>query len=726
MRFGPGLGENDVIPSIDFPNSDIRSVLDFYEVLTGKKVLYDSTVTGNIRVRVTKPVTRSEAARILETVFALNNFTLIPGPGEIVKVINQGKNVRQFSIPIFSEVDQLPLNGQVVSFLFKLQYADATEVKAALDQVVAATPAITNIVALPKSQAVLVTENSDIIRNLAQIVAKLDGKPADVVSEFFVLQRADAKEVVEKLSKMFEKTPNTAGSIPGGGAPNGNQPPAANHSGVITLSEDSLITGKIKIEADTRTNRIHVVTRPSNLPFLRTLITELDSAQPLGEPYTRPLRFVLAGDILGIIAGAVAEPGVKVESIKGGGSSGATPVGNTAGNLSGGYDSARGTNSSRGSRSGMSSSSGSGSSGRAAGQGDTAPEGVIIRNTKIIADNRINAIIVVGNKEMKTKVFALLDQIDVRAPQVMLTAVIGELTLDDNEEFGIDYLFHHGSLASSGSSTLGLPVAVAGLARNSGASLKNILSATSLTGNGVNALIGATNSLDIIVNALESTGRFRVSSRPMIFTSNNKQAVISSGESVPVPGQINSSYANGVANNNSLVTTANVDYIDVDLKLTVLPLINSDGEVTLQITQEANNIAGSTTISGNAIPNVTKRSIETTVSVANEATVVLGGLVTERKDISNSGIPYLHRLPLVGPLFGSKKKNNTRSELIVLIRPTVSCGPLDDAKNSERIQQKLHFPPDLDASLDPQSTRIHKEAPAKVFTAPKVLLRGEE
>jgi len=154
----PAYGENEMIPFIDFPNTDIRQVLEFYEKLTGKKALYDSTVQGNIRVRVTKPVARVEAVRILETVFSLNNFTLIPGPGDIVKVINQGKNVRQFSIPIFSEADQLPAGGQVATFLFKLDYADPAEVKAALDQVIAPTPSVTSIVALPKSQAVLVTE----------------------------------------------------------------------------------------------------------------------------------------------------------------------------------------------------------------------------------------------------------------------------------------------------------------------------------------------------------------------------------------------------------------------------------------------------------------------------------------------------------------------------------------------------------------------------------------
>jgi type II secretion system protein D len=720
----PAMGENEMIPNIDFPNTDIRQVLEFYEKLTGKKALYDTTVSGNVQVRVLKPVTRLEAIRILETVFALNGFILIPGPGDIVKVINQNKNVRQFSIPILSEPEQLPESNQVVSYLFKLENADPAEVKTALDQIIAPTPNVTNIVALPKSQAVLVTENSDVIRNLIQIVAKLDVRPAEVVSEFFTLQRADAKEVVEKLTKMFEKTPGSTGTpAAGAGRPGGAAPENAGVTGPVTLSEDSLIVGKIKIEADTRTNRVHVITRPANLPFLRTLIAELDSGQPLGVPSTRPLRFVLASDVLDIVAGSVAEPGVKVEKLETKETTGAAnPLSNTGVNL-GGYDTMRtgGRSSSRG---GTSSGINPGAfgAGRENVQADIAPEGRIIRNTKIIADNRINAIIVVGTDEMKRKVFKLLDQIDVRSPQVMLTAVIGELTLDANEEFGIDYLLHSGSL-TGGTTGLGLTSAVPGLARNAGGSLANIISATA-TSSGVTALVGVTNSFDIIINALESTGRFRVTSRPMVFTSNNRRAIISSGESVPVPGQINSSLGYGIGS--TQVLQSNIDYIDVALKLSVLPLINSDREVTLQITQEANAISGSTLISGISAPNVTTRSIDTTVSVANEATVILGGLVSEQKQNTKSGIPVLHRIPIIGPLFGSTKRNLKRTELIVIIRPTVTQGPVEAIRATEKALEKTNFPPDLDATLDPPAARGEPAGPLKCFVPPKASLRTED
>jgi general secretion pathway protein D len=688
----------DAIPFIDFPNTDIQQVLEFYETITGKKVIYDNTVQGKVRVRVTKPVAREEAVRILETAFALNGFILIPGPGDIVKVIGPNKNVRQFDIPIYSEIDQLPKGNQVVSFLFTLEYADPRDVKAALDQVVAATPSITNIVPLQKSQAVLVTENAAMIRNLVPIIAKLDTKPAEVVSAFIPLERADATEVVEKLTKMFEKSSNSQGSNTGGGQDKTQQAPASEGSGMIILSEDSIIAGKIRIQADLRTNRVHVITRPANLAFLRSVIADLDCGISQGEPATRPLRFVLAGDVLDVVAGAVAEPGVEVKKLESSErtSSAANSVSNSTGNLSSSSN-ANGTTGTRNSSRSTSITSGSFGSSNTTLQTDTAPEGRIIRNTKIIADNRINAIIIVGTDEVKKKVFDLLNKIDVRAPQVLLTAVIGELTLDDDEEFGVDYLFNKGNLSNAiGSGTLPWTISSAGA---SGASLKNIISAASLpsTGGGVSGLIGVSNSLDVFVSALQSTGRYRITSRPMIFTGNNRPAVISSGESIPVPSSTTSGYTSGT----SLVSTSSVDYIDVALRLSVLPLINSDGEVTLQITQDDNNTNGTTTISGNAIPNVTTRRINTTVSVANEATIVLGGLVSEKKEVSRTGVPVLSKVPVLGSLFSYKSTTRTRTELIVLIRPTVTRGPVQAVKAGERVSAKTHFPPDLDASLDP-------------------------
>src|SRR5258705_59283 len=170
-----------------------------------------------------------------------------------------------------------------------------------------------NILALPKSSSLLVTQNADIIRQLAGVIEQVDVAPAEVVSEFIKLDRADASKVVDMLKDIFEKGAETSGQ-PGvrgvkGGVP---QPvPMGDSGGGGLLSEEAVIVGKIKITPDVRTNRIHIVTRPINMPFIRQLIHEFDANVEFAKPVTRYLQYVSAGDVLPVLVQALTEPGAE-------------------------------------------------------------------------------------------------------------------------------------------------------------------------------------------------------------------------------------------------------------------------------------------------------------------------------------------------------------------------------------------------------------------------------
>lgn len=700
----PELSSQEMIPNIEFPNADVRAVLDFYERLTGKRPIYDGTVQGQVNIVVTRPVTQEEAVRIIETALLINGFTLVPGPGDIVKVLGPSKNARQFGVPILSDFNLLPENDQVVSFLFRLKYADPLEVQQAIGPYVAPSP-YTWFLPMPKSQSIIITESSGVIRMLAKVIDELDKPPAEVISEFFSLKRADAADIVEKLTKMFERTPEQGlgQPVPLPGA--GGQPPAntpTRNAAGVTLSENSLIIGKINLTADVRTNRIHVVTRPVNIPFIRRLIEEYDSDVSFGEPMTRQLRFIAAGEVLDVIVDAIKEPGVKVEET--------TQTANRTNNRTTNQGSSTST-------SGVS----LGTEELSTPDADTVPISKIVGSTKIIADKRANAIIVLGNDDVKSKIAQVLDEIDIRAPQVMLTAVVGELMLNEDEEFGVDYIQSLGRATTTTTDSNGNVVTVnrptkgfAGIARNTAApilDLGTLTSAASLAaaGGGVTAFIGITESLEMIVRALEGTGRFRITSRPMVFTSNNKKAIITSGQQVAVPQNTTSGFNAG-----ELVTTASVSYKDVVLKLEVLPLINSENEVTLDIIQEVNSISGYTVVGENSIPTINARKIKTTVTVANETTIVLGGLVQETKEKSRTGVPVLGKIPLLGKLFSHEKEALRRTELVVLLRPTVTHTPSDAVDAGERAQERLTLPPDLEATLDPPGARIDTTKQPKV------------
>ncbi len=430
---------------LQFPNSDVVDVLHLYEQLTGKKLVMDNFVQGKVNIFITKDVSREEAIKIIETSLALNGISVVPADRDIVEVVGAGQNPRKAAVPILSDLADVPAGNPVISFLFKLQYADPQELQQVLMAYFQGSAGSINILALPKSSSLLVTQNADIIRQLATVIAQVDVAPAEVVSEFIKLERADATKVCDMLKDMFEKggQPSTQPGIRSVRVPpNVPQPVQVENeiSGATGLSEEAVVVGKIKLTADVRTNRIHVVTRPINMPFIRKLIREFDANVEFGKPVTRPLRYISAGDVLPVLVQALTEPGATAQpGAEAGGTSPspqAQPVRSTTATVAspytGGVSSTSTTSTSTGSTLNISEE-------LATQPVDTAPKAVTIGNSKLIADQRANTIIVLGNREVVVKVEKILDEMDVKAPQVALSTVIGQLTLTNDEEFGVDY-----------------------------------------------------------------------------------------------------------------------------------------------------------------------------------------------------------------------------------------------------------------------------------------------
>ena len=704
--------------TLQYPNSDVADVLRLYETLTGKKLIMDNFVQGKVNIFLTKPVTRDEAINIIEINLLMNGYSLVPSEGDIVKVIGTGRNPRNSGVPLISDEADIPEGEHVVSFLFKLHYADPTELQQVLGQYLSPPQTYTSFLALPKSSSILITENSSTIRNLVHIIEQIDIPPAQVVSEFIKLERADASKVVEMLKDVFDKGTQTTGPSgqPGGvravKPPVPGQPPIqqvqieGDLGSFTALSEDSIVVGKIKLAADVRTNRIHVITRPINMPFVRKLISEFDANVEFAKPVTRPLRYISAADVLPVIVQALTEPGMNQQG-------GASETGNPAAPQQQAQRRTASTapsNFDTGSQNGNGSGSQNFSEELSTQAVDTTPRAVTIGNAKIIADQRANTIIVLGNRDVVIKVEKLLDEMDVKAPQVALSTVIGELTLNNEQDVGFDYFLRNHNRAAGTTNFTGIPPFAGGSTLVPGSSPPaftagnvlnpgNILSFTQLATNaasGANVYLAAGNTLAAVVHLLDTTGRFRVISRPMVFTSNNKKAIIASGTEIPVPVSTLSNFINGQSTQSNIGQQSNIQFKKVALQLEVVPLINSEKEVTLDILQKLDSVADSTIIDGNAIPNIATRYIKTTVSAPNCSTIVLGGLITDNKRISKSGVPLLSRLPLIGGLFRETNKTNNRSELIVLMRPEVALTKLDIYRLRQKTEEKTHFGPELD------------------------------
>jgi type II secretion system protein D len=738
---------------LQFPNSDVQDVLRFYESLTGKKLIMDNFVNGKVNIFLSKDVPRDEAIKIIEISLLLNGVSLIPAEGDIVKVIGTGKNPRTTGVPIISDESEIPEGDHVISYLFKLRYADPQELLQALGQYLSPPQPYTSFLALPKASAILVTENSSVIRTLAKIIDQVDQPPAEVVSEFIKLERADVSKVVDMLKDVFEKTdkttsqPGQPGYRPGVrpvNNPNAPVPPAnvepGEVAGLTALTEESVIVGKIKLEADVRTNRIHVITRPVNMPFVRKLISEFDANVEFAKPVTRPLRYISAADVLPVIVQALTEPGqagggAGQEGAQGG-VPGASPPGQkrtTTSTAAGGY-----------------ASSTSSTSGTGGGEStlnvseelqtqpvDTTPKSVTVGNAKIIADQRANSIITLGNQEVVVKVQKILDEMDVKAPQVALSTVIGELSLTNDEELGVDWFAKYDQkivgisrntnvtipnpLSSATPAPGGTPIIGAGSIVDP-AGLVNFGNALASVASGTNVFISAGNYLATIVHVLESTGKFQVISRPMVFTSNNKKAIIASGQEVPIPVNTLSNVVNTgtTTNNGTAAVASNIEYKKVALQLEVVPLINSEKEVSLDILQKIDSLVagGNVNIGGNTVPTIATRYIRTNITAQNGSTIVLGGLIQDNKQKTYGGIPILDKIPYLGAAFRSTTYTRTRSELIVLMCPEVTLTQLDLVRLREKVEDHTHFGPEIDQGYCPdcppsgiQEKQLDKQLP---------------
>jgi type II secretion system protein D len=736
---------------LQFPNSDVVDVLHLYEQLTGKKLVMDNFVQGKVNIFIAKDVSREEAIKIIEMSMALNGISLVPAGRDIVDVVGAGQNPRKAPVPIISDLADIPAGNPVVSFLFRLQYADPQELQQVLMAYFQGSSGTINILALPKSSSLLVTQNADIIRQLAGVIEQVDVAPAEVVSEFIKLERADASKVVDMLKEIFEKGAEVPGqpgvrAVKGPGGVPQPVPVVAESGGGALLSEEAVIVGKIKLTPDVRTNRIHVVTRPINMPFIRQLIHEFDANVEFGKPVTRYLKYVSAGDILPVLVQALTEPGTEGGAGAGG-----------AGGLPGvGPSPAQGRpQQQRESTSPLTSQYGTGMGGTGSTLNiseelstqpvDTVPKAVTIGNSKLIADQRANSIIVLGNREVVMKVEKILDEMDVKAPQVSLSTVIGQLTLNNSEEFGVDWFAKYnrrfvGTSRNNSVFDLNDPkVPIPGSSVSPGSSappiVGNILDPANLinfsqiiqnVGNGTNIYVAAGNAFAAIVHLLEATNRFRVISRPTVFTSNNKKAIIASGQEVPVPVNTLTNANAGIINQTAAVS-ASIEYKKVVLQLEVVPLINSEKEVSLDILQKIDSIVpgGDVNISGNQVPTIDTRYIRTNVSAGNGSTIILGGLIEDSKQKNYQGFPYLSRIPLIGAAFRSTSSGKSRRELIILMCPEVTLTKLDLYRLRQKWENKhTHFGPELDQAECPDCPSV--ETGKQINLPPPDLPEGKD
>jgi general secretion pathway protein D len=297
-----------------------------------------------------------------------------------------------------------------------------------------------------------------------------------------------------------------------------------------------------------------------------------------------------------------------------------------------------------------------------------AGEIVVLNETKIIADERTNSLLIYASREDMKTIKDIITKLDVVLAQVLIEAVIIEVTLNDSRDLGVNYTEKQAHGIGSYFNGIGAINNGAGLTLNSFLSGTASNAASSLPG-GFSYLGSLGNDLDIAVTAVASDSRARILQRPRIQTSHNEPAQLFVGESRPYPSA--SYYGGGAFGGYSSIQAVNIG-----VTLEVTPLINPDGLVVMDIHQTIESANGSVTIANvGDVPITSRKEAAAKVSVRDHDTIILGGLIETSKTRSGSGVPFLKDIPLLGYAFRSTSDKEVRNELIVLIRPTVLPTP---------------------------------------------------
>jgi len=281
-----------------------------------------------------------------------------------------------------------------------------------------------------------------------------------------------------------------------------------------------------------------------------------------------------------------------------------------------------------------------------------------------IADPNTNSVIVVTQPDNVDLIKDLLDQLDQIPQQVMIQTVIVEASLDKAKQFGLEWTFAQnkafGTNGAQGTLTQGFGL------QNASPPLQ-----------GFNYAL-TDGDLTAFFNMLETDTKFQVLSTPRIFTTNNMEAQINISQSIP--------YIVSTIENENGTTSFNYAFQDVGIVLTVTPHITSNGYVSMDVTQTANDLQGYTSFNA---PIVNQREAETTISAKDGQTIILGGMINTQITSTVNKLPLLGDLPILGNLFRSTKTERQKTELLVFLTPRVVRDPAEAKKLREESEKEV-------------------------------------
>lgn len=637
--------------SLDFTDVDLPVLIKFMSEQTRKNFVFDERVQGKVTIVSPRKMTEEEAYDVFLSVLQAKGFATVK-VGNSIRIV-PAREVRQEPIPTSGRGKGAAHAGEFVTRLVPLQHAESQEIVQLL------TPLLSKdgmISAFQSSNTILLIDSRSNIDRLLGILRSVDVEsPGDL--KIFGLTYAAAPDLAKTLEQLFHA---------GAAAPAG---PAA-RGGVRRFSAGRGTV--VRFIPEQRTNNLIVIAPPDVLQEVAELVAKLDVGIPSG-----------GGKIhVYYLENADAEETAKVLSSL--------------------------------SPAGASGQSAAAAQPRAPGQ--AAPSQPPIRGVvsadleggvKVTADKATNSLVIVASPNDYQTLVGVIRKLDIRRRQVFVEAAILEIDLNKSRQLGTEWRVAGEVNSGSGALLGGTNFDFSGnlndmLTAIAAGSNPMVFSGTGLLAGGIGGTVTLPDGTEVpavaaILRAAKTRNDIKILSSPHLLTQNNKEAEIIVGENVPFI----TSTSRDTTNLANVINT--VERRDVGITLKITPQIHESEFLSLDIYQESSAVKD-TTDSATVGPTTTKRAARTTVRVKSGDTVMIGGITQETESVSESKVPLLGDIPLLGWLFKYNSKTKSRTNLVILLTPHIVQEPGTYSEKLGERQRKLLDPFDQEQDAVKRAT----------------------
>jgi len=669
----------------NFDNADVEVVVQAAAEIVGFNYVIGPGVRGRkITVQTFSKIGSEEIFNVLLTILDVSGLAAVRS-GNVYRIIpREAAPQVPVTIIVGREPDPRLPDDEIRTQIVPLRYVSATDAVSLLRPFVPPQGVVT---AHRETNLLIITDTAANIRRLLNILKLVDVEVALNELQIIPLKHADAQELAQLLGQLFASGRLGAG-LTGPGPTTTPAPLAPAPEPTPTPprppgpgGEPGLAGYRPLIVAERRSNSLVVHARRQDMETIRRLIEKLDVDIYGGRRVFIYFAENTKARDLATTLDAIYGQGDRGPSITGT----QRPVG--APSISGPYgmpttapppaaplepplsSPSAGLGGARPPRIGFPGVSGEGTP--------------LMIEIRFVADEVTNAVIVTTYPRLWREIEETIKKLDKMPRQVLIEVLAAEVTLTDETKLGIEWAIRSGRFDLSSSPSGTLP----------GRPASSLIPLGGAVPVGFNVFTFAADKFLAALNALATEDKVNVLSNPSIMTTENRKAVINVSTSVPIVTSQQVPVATGGITGNAITQT--VEYRDAGIILTVTPRIGEQGTVALDIKQEVNEVGANEPPPINS-PRFTKREAETSVVLLNNQTLVLGGLIQNRRTIIRSGMPWLSRIPILGYRFGATDRTLQKTELLLLITPRLVGTPLDASRITDQMRRVT---PELEQSL---------------------------